>query len=89
MDLSTSSYILIVACLLAMLLHALHVSRKRTFLLLDPLNVFWGGFIVVYIFQAFEQGAFLIEHHPRETLEWSLIWVFASVLAPIWAGWAM
>lgn len=63
--------------------HGLYVARTRKFLLIDPLNVFWAGFIVVYVIQALELGVELVPMHSAGTLEASFTWILVAMCGVI------
>ena len=64
-------------------LHATYLIKKRRFLLFDPLNMFWAGFLVVYVMQSLELSTEISEKYTRDVIMQTLLWCAVSAVCVI------
>lgn len=61
-------------------LHSLKLYSAGRWLLLDPLNLFWGGVLVVYISQPISHAATFIGWHQDGVFEETLFWILFGLI---------
>jgi hypothetical protein len=72
---------ILIFCILGLILfHTLALIRKGHWLLLDPLNIFWAGIVVVYIIQPSSYASTLIGWHQDGVFEESLFWTLFGLI---------
>jgi len=87
---SVLSVFLISAILLLILGHTVKLYLQNRWLAFDPLNLFWGGALVVYVYQAATYGQTLISWHSGhadttglEVFENTLMWILFGLSAVV------
>jgi hypothetical protein len=68
------------ATLLAMAWHARYSLRRGRFFMLDPLNAFWGGVLVCYVWQPISNFDVLVSWHSLEVIQKTLLLVLVAVV---------
>jgi hypothetical protein len=73
-----------ILCLLAMIgAHAALLCAQGRWLLFDPLNMFWTGYLVVYVLQPVKFGDVFIVWYPSEIFDQTLLWIVCAAAAVI------
>ncbi len=72
--------LLLLAMVLAMGLHARACARRGQWFLLDPLNAFWAGALVCYVWQPIAHFDTLVSWRGGEVVETTLLMVLVSVV---------
>lgn len=71
---------LLLAIVGVMVAHSWHLWRKGRWLAFDPLNAFWAGALVCYVYQPLSFGDVYAAWHAPGVLEETLSWVLFSLL---------
>lgn len=76
---------ILIFCILGLIgIHTFKLHSKGRWLLLDPLNMFWAGVLVVYVMQPISHASTFIDWHPDGVFELTLFWtVFGLVFVLI------
>lgn len=80
MNQSLTAYCLLLAIVGVMVAHSLHLWHKGRWLAFDPLNAFWAGALVVYVYQPASFGEIYAAWHAPGLLEETLAWILLSFL---------
>lgn len=59
--------------------HVLWRIRRGTFLMMDPLNMFWAGVIVCYVIQPMAYYEQLLEFQPTANIPGAMTWILAGL----------
>lgn len=76
---SMTANISIVAIVIVIVAHSLYVWRRGRWLAFDPLNAFWAGAAVCYVFQPASYGDVYASWHATGVLEETLLWILFSL----------
>jgi hypothetical protein len=73
-----------IVCLLAVIgAHVALLHSQRRWLLFDPLNMFWAGYLVVYVLQPIKYGDVFIVWYSSEVFDQTLFWTVCAAVAVI------
>ncbi len=73
-------YVLILVIVAIMIVHAIRVRNRRRWFLLDPLNLFWAGALVVNVLQPIEYANTFVDWHSVEIFQKGLLWTAIGFL---------
>ena len=59
--------------------HALTLKLRRRFVVFDPLNMFWAGAIILYLYQPIVFFDYFVAWYGQDVLEETLLWVLLGL----------
>lgn len=72
---------ILIFCILSLIaLHSFKLKRQCRWMLLDPLNTFWAGVLIVYILQPISYATTFIGWHPDGVFEETLFWILFGLI---------
>ena len=75
--------ILLLCIVGVMVAHSLYQIRRGRFMMMDPLNAFWGGCLVVYFIQPISFYSTVHSWRAEGIIEETLFWIFVAMISVV------